>query len=409
MYLNSDRPVETALFVPAAPSSSGVGPWLLRRVLRHLECGRLTVILPSGKRIDHSGPRPGPDATIIVHNNRALRRLLFAGDVGFAEGYIAGDWSSPNLVALIALAAENIGRLQKTMDGFLPIRLLNRLRHLLRRNSRTGSRRNIAFHYDLGNQFYRRWLDASMTYSSACAIAPGETLEDAQKAKLDRIATLLELSGKERVLEIGCGWGALAGHLAPRCGGVTGITLSREQLAYARGRVNVQAYADRIDLRLQDYRDVQGKFDRIVSIEMLEAVGESYWPAYFTRLRECLAPGGVAVLQIITMREDRFETYRNGSDFIQRYIFPGGMLPTPGIVARQAAAAGLALASVEMFREGYADTLAEWRRRFENAWPEIARLGFDADFERLWTYYLSYCEAGFRTGTIDVGLYVLKA
>jgi cyclopropane-fatty-acyl-phospholipid synthase len=409
MYLNSDRPAETALFVPAAPSSSGVGPWLLRRVLRHLECGRLTVILPSGKRIDHSGPRPGPEATIIVHNNRALRRLLFAGDVGFAEGYIAGDWSSPNLVALIALAAENIGRLQKTMDGFLPIRLLNRLRHLLRRNSRTGSRRNIAFHYDLGNQFYRRWLDTSMTYSSACAIAPGETLEDAQKAKLDRIATLLELSGKERVLEIGCGWGALAGHLAPRCGGVTGITLSREQLAYARGRVNVQAYADRIDLRLQDYRDVQGKFDRIVSIEMLEAVGESYWPAYFTRLRECLAPGGVAVLQIITMREDRFETYRNGSDFIQRYIFPGGMLPTPGIVARQAAAAGLALASVEMFREGYADTLAEWRRRFENAWPEIARLGFDADFERLWTYYLSYCEAGFRTGTIDVGLYVLKA
>jgi cyclopropane-fatty-acyl-phospholipid synthase len=409
MYLNSDRPAETALFVPAAPSSSGVGPWLLRRVLRHLECGRLTVILPSGKRIDHSGPRPGPEATIIVHNNRALRRLLFAGDVGFAEGYIAGDWSSPNLVALIALAAENIGRLQKTMDGFLPIRLLNRLRHLLRRNSRTGSRRNIAFHYDLGNQFYRRWLDTSMTYSSACAIAPGETLEDAQKAKLDRIATLLELSGKERVLEIGCGWGALAGHLAPRCGGVTGITLSREQLAYARGRVNVQAYADRIDLRLQDYRDVQGTFDRIVSIEMLEAVGESYWPAYFTRLRECLAPGGVAVLQIITMREDRFETYRNGSDFIQRYIFPGGMLPTPGIVARQAAAAGLALASVEMFREGYADTLAEWRRRFENAWPEIARLGFDADFERLWTYYLSYCEAGFRTGTIDVGLYVLKA
>jgi cyclopropane-fatty-acyl-phospholipid synthase len=408
MYLNSDRPAETALFVPAAPSSSGVGPWLLRRVLRHLECGRLTVILPSGKRIDHSGPRPGPEA-IIVHNNRALRRLLFAGDVGFAEGYIAGDWSSPNLVALIALAAENIGRLQKTMDGFLPIRLLNRLRHLLRRNSRTGSRRNIAFHYDLGNQFYRRWLDTSMTYSSACAIAPGETLEDAQKAKLDRIATLLELSGKERVLEIGCGWGALAGHLAPRCGGVTGITLSREQLAYARGRVNVQAYADRIDLRLQDYRDVQGTFDRIVSIEMLEAVGESYWPAYFTRLRECLAPGGVAVLQIITMREDRFETYRNGSDFIQRYIFPGGMLPTPGIVARQAAAAGLALASVEMFREGYADTLAEWRRRFENAWPEIARLGFDADFERLWTYYLSYCEAGFRTGTIDVGLYVLKA
>jgi cyclopropane-fatty-acyl-phospholipid synthase len=408
MYLNSDRPVETILFAPPAPPASGLGPWLLRRVLRHLECGRLLVILPSGERVEHRGSRPGPDATMVVHNARALRRLLFAGDVGFAEGYIAGDWSSPNLVALIALAAENIDRLQQTMDGFLPVRLLNRLRHLLKRNSRTGSRRNIAFHYDLGNNFYRHWLDESMTYSSACTIAPGETLEQAQQAKLDRIATLLELTGREQVLEIGCGWGALAEHLAPRCGGVTGITLSREQLGYARARIVGHAHHHRVDLRLEDYRDVAGKYDRIVSIEMLEAVGEQWWPAYFARLRECLAPGGVAVLQIITMREDRFETYRSGTDFIQRYIFPGGMLPTRTIVEQQAVDAGLTVASVEMFREGYAATLAEWAKRFASAWPEIEKIGFDSTFQRLWSYYLNYCEAGFRTGTIDVGLYVLK-
>ena len=402
MYLNRENPMDVVA-IPTLSPSRGIGPWLLRRVLRHLDSGRLTVVLPSGARVEHRGSRAGPDAEIMLHNGRALRRILTAGDVGFAEGYIAGDWSSPDPVALISLLAENVARLQKTMDGFWAVRLLNHARHLFRRNSRSGSRRNIAFHYDLGNDFYRRWLDESMTYSSACAVAPDETLEQAQHAKLDRIANLLDLSGEERVLEIGCGWGALAAHLGPRSGSVTGITLSREQLAFAQARGIANA-----DLRLQDYRDVSETFDRIVSIEMLEAVGEAYWPAYFERLRACLKPGGTAVLQVITMREDRFEQYRTGSDFIQHYVFPGGMLPTRRIVEERAVEAGLSVASVETFRDGYAATLAEWRRRFESAWPQIATLGFDPTFKRLWTYYLSYCEAGFRTGTIDVGLYVLK-
>jgi cyclopropane-fatty-acyl-phospholipid synthase len=363
--------------------------------------------MPGGARIEHSGIEPGFTATIALGNMLALRRIVTGGDLGFAEGFIAGDWTTPDLVALIGLFADNVTALQKTMDGFAPVRLINRLRHMLRSNSRNGSRRNIAFHYDLGNDFYRLWLDDSMTYSAACAVSPGQTLEQAQAARLERIAQLLDLRGSERVLEIGCGWGALAAHLAPRCGSVTGITLSREQWAHARTRC-VEAGLVNVDLRLQDYRDVAESFHRIVSIEMLEAVGEAWWPAYFDQLRACLAPGGTIVLQVITMREDRFPSYRSGSDFIQHYIFPGGLLPTPSIIAQQAERAGLMLQSVDRFGDGYAATLAEWRRRFLGAETAVAALGFDVEFRRLWEYYLCYCEAGFRSGTIDVGLYVLK-
>jgi cyclopropane-fatty-acyl-phospholipid synthase len=406
MYLNQENLADMAQPMAPTPTRSA-GPWVLRRALRHLHRGRLTIVLPSGARVEHIGSEAGPDATMVLHNHRVLRRILTGGDVGFAEGYIAGDWSSPDLVALIALCAENVTRLQQTMDGFWPVRLFNRIHHLLRGNSRRGSRRNIAFHYDLGNDFYRLWLDESMTYSAACQPREGETLEQAQQAKLRRIAELLCLHGDERVLEIGCGWGALAAHLAPQCQAVTGVTLSKEQLAFARQRC-AGLGTGKVDLRLQDYRDIGERFDRIVSIEMLEAVGEAYWPAYFDTLRARLAPGGTAVLQAITIRDDRFDSYRSGIDFIQRYIFPGGMLPTHGIIEQQATRAGLSLASVETFREGYAVTLAEWRRRFVAARADIARLGFDQAFCRLWEYYLCYCEAGFRIGTVDVGLYVLK-
>ena len=402
MYLNQDTLADAQPRAPLAPPPRGIAASIVARLMRTFEAGRLTVVTPDGARLEHRGPVPGRDATMMIHRWRALGRILAGGDIGFAEGYIAGDWSSPDLAAFIALAADNVGRLKRTMDGFAPVRLFNKLRHSKRANSPTGSRRNIAFHYDLGNDFYRLWLDASMTYSSAIHVNPGHSLEEAQAAKLARIADLLRLTGDETVLEIGCGWGALAAHLAPCAARVTGITLSREQLASA------QARRSGAEFRLQDYRDVTGTFDRIVSIEMLEAVGERYWPAWFDRVSACLAPGGTAVVQVITMREDRFEEYRSGTDFIQKYVFPGGMLPSPAIIAREAARAGLVIASVETFRRGYAATLAEWRRRFEAAWPEIARLGFDERFHRMWSYYLSYCEAGFDIGTIDVGLYVLE-
>ncbi|WBO23824.1 SAM-dependent methyltransferase [Sphingomonas abietis] len=405
MYLSHETQVDAVSFPEATPEA---GPWLVRRVLRHLECGRLTVILPSGERIAHVGRLAGPHGVMELRNLRALRRLLTRGDVGFAEGYIAGDWSSPDLTALIAMAAENVARLDRTMDGFWPVRLWRRLGHALRRNSASGSRRNIAFHYDLGNDFYRLWLDESMTYSSARRIGPGQSLEAAQAEKLDRIAALLSLGDEDDVLEIGCGWGALAARLARPCRSVTGLTLSAEQLAYAREQIAAGDLSDKVDLRLQDYREEQARYDRIVSIEMLEAVGEAYWPIYFEKLRACLKPGGRIVLQAITIREDRFDSYKRSPDFIQRHVFPGGMLPTQAILADQAKRAGLAVTASETFGAGYADTLAEWRRRFDAAWPKVAALGFDGDFRRLWDYYLSYCEAGFRTGTIDVGLYVLE-
>ena len=379
--------------------------FLLRQVLKYIESGRLTIVLPNGERVMRLSEKPGPDATWVLHNYGALRRVLAGGDIGFAEGFIAGDWSSPNLVALIALFAENVSAIQQTMDGFWPIRAFNRVAHLLRGNSQRGSKRNIAFHYDLGNDFYRLWLDPSMTYSSACAVLPGQSLEQAQRAKLAKITELLALAGDEKVLEIGCGWGALASHLADHCDHVTGVTLSAEQLAHAETQT---AKNDKVELRLQDYRAVDETFDRIVSIEMLEAVGESYWPTYFAKLRACLKPGGSAVLQVITMREDRFEPYRIRADFIQRYVFPGGMLPTEAIVAAQAADAGLEITSTETFGLGYAATLAAWRLRFLGAADAVEKLGFDAKFRRMWEYYLCYCEAGFRSGTIDVGLYVLK-
>lgn len=381
--------------------------WLIRRTLAGVKCGHLSIVLPSGQRIEHFGRERGPHAVIELHRLAALRRIFTGGAIGFAEGYMAGDWSSPDLPALMNLAAQNTGRLRPLLDPGGPVRLWRRLSHALRRNSRAGSRRNIAFHYDLGNDFYRLWLDQTMAYSAAIAIEPGQSLEKAQEARFRRIGELLRLEEHHDVLEIGCGWGGLATELAPECRSLTGLTLSREQLTWVRALATARGLEDRIDLRLQDYREVEGQFDRIVSIEMIEAVGEAYWPTYFAKLRECLAPGGRIVLQAITIAPDRYATYRRSPDFIQRYIFPGGMLPTPEIIAEQAARAGLRVVEVQTFAEGYAATLAEWRQRFLAAWPRIAQLGFDDRFKKMWDYYLSYCEAGFRTGAIDVGLYVL--
>jgi cyclopropane-fatty-acyl-phospholipid synthase len=406
MYLNRHARGDTPSVSP--PAKRARVPWLIQRALRYLEAGRLTIILPSGARIEHVGTQRGPHGVLELHNTDVFRRMLTRGDVGFAEGYIEGDWTSPDLPQLIALAAQNVARLDPALEGLWPVRMWRKLHHAFQRNSARGSRRNISFHYDLGNDFYRLWLDDSMTYSSAMAIPRGTSLEQAQHAKLDRITALMALSGTEEVLEIGCGWGALAMRMARECSRVTGLTLSHEQLIHAGQKVAASGLAGKVDLRLQDYRAVDQRYDRIVSIEMLEAVGEAYWPVYFERLRACLAPGGRIVLQAITIREDRFAAYKRNPDFIQRYIFPGGMLPTPAILARQAARAGLAITHCETFGAGYADTLAEWRGRFNAVWPRILALGFEPRFRLLWDYYLAYCEAGFRTGTIDVGLYVLE-
>jgi len=366
--------------------------------------------LPSGRTIVRVGAEPGPEATVVLRRARMLRRLIVSGDVGFAEAYIAGDWTTPDLVAVIRLAARNMASLERAMNGSFLFRTVNRLRHILRGNSRRGSRRNIEAHYDLGNAFYRLWLDAGMQYSAALWDDDPPDLETAQAHKLDRIGERLGLEGGESVLEIGCGWGTLAAYLAREKGAtVTAITLSPSQLAWARGLAARQDVADRIDLRLQDYRDLSGRFDRIVSIEMLEAVGEAWWPVYFQTLARSLKPGGRAVIQAITIAEDGFERYRRHPDFIQKHVFPGGFLPSEAALRAQIERAGLRLTHRESFGLSYARTLAEWRGRFNARWPDIAALGFDERFRRLWNYYLCYCEAGFAEATIDVGLFTIEA
>lgn len=382
--------------------------WLLRRIAGS-DAGRLEIETPSGATWVHQGDRPGPDARLVVHRWSALRRLVTGGDIGFAEAYRLGEWETPDLVAFFAWVTANEAALALAWRGTAASRFFDRLRHTRRANTRSGSRRNIAAHYDLGNDFYGAWLDNGMNYSSALYVHGDETLEAAQSAKLDRIMGYLDLPDGGRVLEIGCGWGALAERIAatPGCH-VDGVTLSVEQFRYARRRLDLSGHGGNAELQLTDYRDVRGTYDGIASIEMLEAVGEDYWSVYFAKLNELLRPGGRAVLQVITINEDRFDSYRARPDFIQRYIFPGGMLLTKSGIATHCDAAGLRLSAVECFGTSYAKTLATWRSRFHAAWPQLSVIGYDDRLRRVWDYYLAYCEAGFRLGALDVGFYVVE-
>jgi cyclopropane-fatty-acyl-phospholipid synthase len=395
--------------VPEISAGRGLTMLFLRRLLSCLKAGSLTVILPGGAAISHRTGQPGPDAVLTLHHRRALRRLVLGGDVAFAEAYIRGDWSSPDVTALIELAARNGREIVDRLAGAWPQRFLNWLSHHLHANTKAGARRNIAFHYDLGNDFYRHWLCNRMIYSAALYQTPGDSLEEAQERKLQAVVEALDLSFCDSVLEIGCGWGALAVKLARRHQVlVTGVTLSKAQLAEASRVAQDAGVWESTDLRLQDYRDIGGQYDRIVSIEMIEAVGERFLPSYFRTLAERLKPGGRAVIQAITIAEERFEAYRAHPDFIQRYIFPGGFLPTRSLIAEGARQADLKLTDTLSFGASYALTLRDWRARFEAAWPEIEKLGYGEEFRRMWTYYLSYCEAGFRAGALDVGLYTLQ-
>ena len=405
MAMQQQEAVTRSINPQLSLNSSSVAEWFLRRLVGELEYGELVIETPAGNRLMFSGRRSGPQAKVTIHSWRCIWRLASSWDIGFAEAYSDGEWSSSDLVALLKLASHN-SALAEPLKFLRTPRFWLRLRHAMNRNTRRGSRRNIAAHYDLGNEFYQQWLDPGMSYSAGLFSSMNQTLEQAQDAKLDRVLSLLDLDGGEKVLEIGCGWGSLAERILQRhdCT-VVGVTLSTEQLTFTQRRLRSRALDERSDIRLQDYRDVRGTFDRIVSIEMLEAVGEAYWPTYFQNLQDRLRPGGVGVLQVITIDEDRFEDYRGRPDFIQKYIFPGGMLPTTEIIERQTAKSGLKLVAKDFFGDGYARTLEEWRRRFLESWPAIEALGFDERFKRTWEYYLAYCQAGFETGAINVGLY----
>ena len=378
----------------------------LGAALSRMHIGGLTLVLPDGRRVEGRGPVPGPAGMIHVHRLRCLGQLLFTGDVAFAEAYMRGDWTTPDLASVIEVVARNREALDQAIDGFGPARALDWVTHRLRANSKAGSRRNISAHYDLGNEFYAEWLDEAMVYSSAIFERSEATLEEAQAAKLDRVMDLVDAQPGHRVLEIGVGWGALASRIAQCVGAhVTGLTLSAHQLAHVQALAARDGLSDKIDARYEDYRDARGTFDRIVSVEMIEAVGRAYWPAYFSALRDRLRPGGHAIVQAITIDHARLEEYAAKPDFIQIHIFPGGMLPSIEAMADEAARAGLSFECVERFGASYARTLAEWRGRFLSAWPRIEAMGFDDVFRRKWEYYLGYCEGGFRAGAIDVGLY----
>jgi cyclopropane-fatty-acyl-phospholipid synthase len=380
----------------------------MTRMVSDIAEGELVLRFTNGAERTIKAAQDGARAVLEVARARSFRRLLLGGEIGFAEAYMDGDWTSPDLASVFEFGSRNMHKLAGTLTGIAPLEWARKITHRLRANTRSGSRKNIAAHYDLGNAFYQQWLDPTMTYSSAVFETPGQSLEDAQRNKWRKLADMLRLREGLSVLEIGCGWGGFAMFAAKEYGcKVMGITLSTEQLAFARKAVAEAQLSHLIDIQLIDYRDVQGAFDRIVSIEMFEAVGEENWPAYFDVVRERLKPGGVAALQIITIDEDRFDAYRSQPDFIQLYIFPGGMLPTRTALKTVATGRGLGFETARTFALSYAETLRRWRVVFDEKWPTIAPLGFDERFKRMWDYYLASCEGGFRSGSIDVGQFLL--
>jgi cyclopropane-fatty-acyl-phospholipid synthase len=373
--------------------------------------GTLRIRTPEGRVFLIGGNAPGPHAEVVLKNWKLPRRAFAAGTIGVAESYVDGDWESPDVTAFLELFVVN-GETGEAVAGGSNwlVTTVQRIRHWLNENTRTGSKRNISAHYDLGNAFYRQWLDPSMTYSSALFGAGANDLESAQAAKYRALAKDIGIGARDHVLEIGCGWGGFAEFAAREIGcRVTGLTISKEQHDFARERIAKAGLSDRVEIKLQDYRDERGRYDRIASIEMFEAVGEKYWPVFFAKMRECLKAGGTAGLQIITINEAAYKLYRRRPDFIQRYVFPGGMLPTPAILKSLGAEQGLAFLRERVFAQDYARTLAEWRERFWTSWNTIVPLGFDDRFKKLWEFYLHYCEAGFRAEYIDVRQVVYKA
>ena len=369
--------------------------------------GSMDVVFPSGEHMVLTGTAPGPDSILLVKDFNFMKRVLDSGDIGFCDGYREGEWDTPDLATLLEVLTLNSERLGQMFTGNIITRTINNIMHALRKNTRAGSKRNIFEHYDLGNGFYDQWLDQSMTYSSA--LFSGDRFKDhkdlgaAQNAKYAKLAKLVDLQPGQHVLEIGCGWGGFAQYAAEVIGArVTGVTISQAQADFAIERMQRLGLSDKVDIKIMDYRDITGEYDAVVSIEMFEAVGESYWGVYFNKLHEVLKKGGKAGLQIITIADDMFEDYKSRADFIQKYVFPGGMLPSAQKLVEQTQAAGLKLMSNFKFGHDYAETLKQWGQRFEDAWREGRIKGFDANFRKLWLFYLAYCEAGFRTERTSV-------
>lgn len=365
--------------------------------------GRLDFVLPDGRRFRAEGSLPGPVAEIVAHDPDVFARLIREGELGFCDAYIDGGWSSPDLQAFLDLIQAGNEGVYDGFPGMGLVRAYERLRFWLQSNSKRQAKKNIAYHYDLGNDFYRLWLDDTMTYSSALFLTGQESLEKAQTQKYASMVDRIGAQPGDHVLEIGCGWGGFAEYAAKERGlRVTGLTISQAQHDYAVARMAKAGLSDRVEIRLQDYRDERGSYDGIASIEMFEAVGERYWPAYFDTLRDRLKPGRHATLQIITIADRRWEHYRKNVDFIQKYIFPGGMLPSPGALKREIARAGLTFRDSFEFGQSYSQTLRRWHETFNARWDEVRAMGFDDRFRRMWNFYLTSCAGAFAGGNCDV-------
>lgn len=371
-------------------------------ITKRMNKGRLDFVMPDGRRFRAEAPQPGYVAELHVHDPDVFARLIREGDLGFCDSYIEGGWSTPDLQAFLDLVQDDNDMIYDGFPGQIFVRAYERLRHLMRANTKKQAKKNISAHYDLGNDFYMAWLDDTMTYSSALFRTGQESLERAQEAKYASMIDEMGVGPGDHVLEIGCGWGGFAEYAARKGIRVTGLTISQEQHDFAVERLRRAGLSGMVDIKMQDYRDETGQYDGIASIEMFEAVGEKYWPIYFETVKSCLKPGAKATLQIITIAERRFEAYRKGVDFIQKYIFPGGMLPSKTVLQDEVARAGLDTQNQIAFGESYSVTLRRWFDRFNASWGKIAPLGFDERFHRMWNFYLTSCAAAFHSGSCDV-------
>jgi len=399
------------------PAGAGLGTGILSRLVEWIgsallgkpHSGALTITFPNGRTRTVGSTATGFHAVLKLNNFKVIGEAMRRGTVGFAAAYMNGDIETDDLTSIFRFFLQNRDLFDQANPGLFRRAAHDLAWHLSRANTREGSKENISAHYDLGNDFYGQWLDPSMTYSSAIFTSGDQSLEQAQHEKYHHVADAAGVTEGSSVLEIGCGWGGFAETVARDYNAhLRGITLSKEQLKYARKRVKRQGLDNHATLVFEDYRDTEGAYDHICSIEMIEAVGEEHWPDYFQTVHDRLKPGGTAAIQAITIGEQDFEHYKRGPDFIQRYIFPGGMLMTKKAMKDQAERVGMVLEKVENFGKSYAETLRLWRDRFLERWPAIAALGYDELFKRKWIYYLCYCEAGFDEGLIDVGIYQYK-
>jgi cyclopropane-fatty-acyl-phospholipid synthase len=372
-------------------------------VAQNIRSGRLDIILPDGRRFTASGAEPGPIAVLEVHNDDLFARLVREGYVGFSEAYMDGWWSTPDLQSFMDLVNTDNDDMYNGYPGQKLVQMYEKLRFWLQRNHRAQARKNISYHYDLGNDFYGLWLDDTMTYSSALFESGQESLEAAQTAKYKQMVDEMGAQPGDHILEIGCGWGGFAEYAAKERGlKVTCLTISEQQFNYAVDRIEKAGLSDQVDFKLQDYRDERGIYDGIASIEMFEAVGEKYWPVYFDKVKERLKPGKSATLQVITVADHRWDAYRQDVDFIQKYIFPGGMLPSPSALRAEVVRAGLGVERSIEFGQSYAITLKRWHETFNEKWDQVSEMGFDDRFRRMWNYYLTSCAAAFETANCDV-------